>query len=42
VKLATRKVVRKITEYKVVAFAVKIGMFLYFSLVVATVDRALD
>lgn len=41
-KLTIRKVVRAVSDNPVVAFVIKIGMFLYFSLVVSTVDRVLE
>jgi hypothetical protein len=41
-KLAIRKVGRAVSDNVIVAFVIKIGMFLYFSLVVSTVDRILE
>jgi hypothetical protein len=40
-KLAIKKVARKVSDNVIVAFLIKIGMFLYFGLV-ATVDRSIN
>jgi hypothetical protein len=41
-KLAIRRAIRRITENKMIAFFTKVAMFLYFFLVVATIDRTIS